>query len=122
LCVRDLTRSHRRALSPVTAPSRRGLGPYRAAPESQRELAAVLTRREELVAMRAAETDRSRQPLYADPTLARSLAAVLATLNSEIAGLEARTAEIVAADPYLKARFDALTSIPGVGPQTALVL
>ena len=72
--------------------------------------------------MRAAETNRSRQPLYADTTLARSLAAVLATLNSEIADLEARAAEIVAADPSLKARFDALTSIPGVGRQTALVL
>jgi transposase len=47
---------------------------------------------------------------------------VLATLNSEIAALEARAAEIVAADPCLKARFDALTSIPGVGRQTALVL
>ncbi len=82
----------------------------------------MLTRREQLVAMRVAETNRSRQPLYADTTLARSLAAVLATLNSEIAGLEARAAEIVAADPSLKARFDALTSIPGVGPQTALVL
>ena len=55
-------------------------------------------------------------------TLARSVAAVLATLNSEIAALEARAAEIVAADPLLKARFDALTSIPGVGRQTALVL
>jgi transposase len=71
--------------------------------------------------MRVAETNRSRQPLYADSTLARSVAAVLATLNSEIAALEARAAEIVAADPRLKARFDALTSIPGVGRQTALV-
>ena len=72
--------------------------------------------------MRVAGTNRSRQPLYADPTLARSVAAVLATLNSEIASLEARAAEIVDADPNLKARFDALTSIPGVGRQTALVL
>jgi endonuclease III len=38
------------------------------------------------------------------------------------ASLGARAAEIVAADPCLKARFDALTSIPGVGRQTALVL
>jgi hypothetical protein len=56
--------------------------------------------------MRVAETNRSRLPLYADRTLARSVAAVLATLNSEIAALEARAAEIVAADPNLKARFD----------------
>jgi transposase len=111
-----------RALARYGAERGADLAPYRAAPESQRELAAALTRREELVAMRVAETNRSRQPLYADPTLARSVAAVLATLNSEIAGLEAHAAEIVAADPRLKARFDALTSIPGVGRQTALVL
>jgi transposase len=111
-----------RALARYGAERGADLAPYRPPPESQRQLAATLTRREELVAMRVAEINRSHQPLYADPTLARSLAAVLATLNSEIASLEARAAEIVAADPCLKARFDALTSIPGVGRQTALVL
>ncbi len=86
-------------------------------PEGQRELAAGLTRREELVAlcasgrtgvsrrpMRVAETNRSRQLLYADPPLARSVeagleagiggddlgGAMLATLNSEIATLQGR--------------------------------
>ena len=76
-----------RALARYGAERGADLAPYRPPPESQRELAAVLTRREELVAMRVAETNRSRQPLYADPTLARSLAAVLATLNCGIAGL-----------------------------------
>ena len=107
-----------RALARYGAERGADLAPYRPPPESQRQLAATLTRREELVAMRVAETNRSRQPLYADPTLARSVAAVLATLNSEIAALEARAAEIVATDPCLKARFDALTSVPGVGRRT----
>jgi transposase len=111
-----------RALARYGAERGADLAPYRPPPESQRQLAAALTRREELVAMRGAETNRSRQPLYSDPTLSRSVAALLATLNSEIASLEARAAQIVAADPHLKARFDALTSIPGVGRQTALVL
>jgi transposase len=82
----------------------------------------VLTRREDLVALRVAETNRSRQPLYARPALAKSVATMLAAINSEIAELEARAAAIVAADPNLKTRFDALVSVPGIGRQTALVL
>ena len=78
-----------RALARYGAERGADLAPYRPPSESQRELAAVLTRREQLVAMRVAETNRSRQPLYADTTLARSLAAVLATLNSEIAASRA---------------------------------
>jgi hypothetical protein len=72
--------------------------------------------------MRVAGTNRSRQSLGGDPTLALSVATVLATLKSEIAGFEARATQIVAADSRLKARFDALTSIRVVGRQTAFVL
>ena len=55
-----------RALARYGAERGADLAPYRPPSESQRELAAVLTRREQLVAMRVAETNRSRQPLYAD--------------------------------------------------------
>jgi hypothetical protein len=89
-----------RALARYGAERGVDLARYRAAPESQRQFAAALTRREKLVAMRVAETNRSRQPLYADPTLARSLAALLATLNSEIASLEARAASLAGCAPH----------------------
>jgi hypothetical protein len=51
--------------------------------------------------------DQSLSPAPLRRPDAGPLAVVLATLNSEIASLGARAAEIVAADPNLKARFDA---------------
>ena len=46
----------------------------------------------------------------------------LARLKADIALLDQRLAEIVAADPTLAHRYELLTSMPGVGPILAFTL
>lgn len=83
-------------------------------------LSALVARRRQLMAMHGAETRRLEQ--VADKELQRDLKRHLRWLAKEIAGLEARTAQAIAAHPAWAELAARLTSVPGVGDKTAVTL
>jgi transposase len=84
-----------------------------------RALRAILTRRQELVALRAGE--RSRLAL-APPVVARQIAAHCAWLDEAIIALDAELAARVEASEGWRAQRALLESVPGVGPVLAITL
>jgi transposase len=87
---------------------------------AQAELAAWVTRREQLQAMLSAETTRQIPGL--PKAVARHLAAAIAGLQKQLAKVTARLAALLAATPELAAKAARLCSIQGVGPGTAATL
>jgi transposase len=86
---------------------------------AQRELAAVVARRRQLLAQRVAEENR----LETAAALVRaSIAAHLSWLNTQIGELEELIAARLAADPVWQAKRQLLESVPGVGVVTASTL
>jgi transposase len=83
------------------------------------KLAALSTRRRQLVAFRSAEKNRS---LRADPALAASLRACIAFLNRQIACLDRDMAALANSCARLRARLRALTEVQGMGTSSALAL
>ncbi|MBX9907621.1 MAG: transposase [Beijerinckiaceae bacterium] len=94
------------------------LSPDEPRDEARLALAALAARRDQLVAMRAAE--RVRLKAAADHI--GSLARHLRFLDDEIAALDRALAEAVRADPGLAEADALLRSAPGVGPVTAATL
>jgi len=87
---------------------------------AQAELAAWVTRREQLQAMLS--TERTRQIPGLPPSIARDLATSIVRLEKQLAKVVARLAAILAATPELAAKTARLCSIQGVGPGTAATL
>ena len=87
---------------------------------TQVELAAWVTRREQLQAMLSAE--RARQIPGLPKTIARDLAASIARLEKHLAKITAKLAALLANTPELKLKAARLCSIAGVGPGTAATL
>lgn len=84
-----------------------------------RELAALVKRRRQLVAMKVAEGNRrQRMPPAAHPSLDRALA----FLEAEQQELDRAIAAAVALDPIWRATDALLQSVPGVGPVVAHTL
>jgi transposase len=77
-------------------------------------------RRDQLVAMRKQE--RARMSDLLEDDLLADLQRHLAWLNAEIADLEKRIAQAIAADPGLTQTCRIVRSLPGVGPVTATTL
>jgi transposase len=84
------------------------------------ELATLLARRAELVALRAAEQGRLQHPRYVG--LRDSLRRGIRTCDREIARLEARMDELVEQSEPLRKRRAVLESVKGVAQKTAWVL
>ena len=92
----------------------------RALPDTQaQELAALLTRRRQLVGMLTAERQRLDTAL---PAVQPHLQRHLAWLEQELADLDRTLGERVQASPLWRAQENLLRSVPGVGPTTALTL
>ena len=87
---------------------------------AQAELAAWVTRREQLQAMLSAETTRQIPGL--PKAVAKDLAASILRLQKQLAKVTARLAALLAATPELAAKAARLCSIQGVGPGTAATL
>ena len=87
---------------------------------AQAELAAWVTRREQLQAMLSAETTRQIPGL--PKAVAKELAASILRLQKQHAKVVARLAALLAATPELAAKAARLCSIQGVGPGTAATL
>jgi transposase len=87
-------------------------------PATQR-LAALFTRRRQLLAARVAETNQRASAL---PDVAASHDAIIAALTTELARLEAAIADHLTTDPVLTAKATILRSVPGIGPVATLAL
>jgi transposase len=87
---------------------------------STQELKILQTRRDDLIAMRVAENQRLKHPLYQN--LHVSLRTVLSVIETEIDTIESRMQEIVAENAHLSWKMQILCGFKGIGSVTALVL
>jgi len=95
--------------------------PWRAWPEAERQqLAAWVTRQQQLTVERAAERTRLHQTT--EPQLQKSVARVIAFLGKELALLEKQLGAWVARSETWTAQEALLRTAPGVGPKTARLL
>jgi transposase len=83
------------------------------------DLAALVTRRRQIVDMLGAE--RNRLPLARAP-LRRSVRDHIRWLERQLAALDADIATLIRQSPVWRERDDLLRSVPGIGPQTASLL
>lgn len=88
--------------------------------EKQQELAALVTRRRQLLALRIAESNRLE--LTTAKLATKSIRHVLDLLRKELAQLDAEIARLIAADDDWRNKSDLLQSVPGVGPATSALL
>lgn len=84
-----------------------------------RKLAALSSRRSQLIAQRTAEQNRLRR---AEPYVRESLSRSLRFTNKEIASIDLQLSETVASCPVLQSKVASLTSTKGVGPTSAIAL
>lgn len=95
--------------------------PCRSLPDSHgRQLKALVASRRQLVAMRTAELNR-REHAH-DKAIARSLSAVIRTLDRELERVEHQVADLIAQRPDLQQKMQSLLSVPGIGETTAAML
>ena len=88
-----------------------------------RGLAAVLTRRRQLLEMRQAERNRLLQVAgRAERAVTRSLTRHIAYLERELAAADADLGALMRESPVWREREDLLRSVPGVGPVVARTL
>jgi transposase len=87
--------------------------------EAARGLAAMLTRRRQLLDMRVAEQNRLAST---PPAVRPGVEAHLSFLDQQVAELDKRLVEAVRADPVWRAKDERLRGVPGVGPVTSLTL
>lgn len=83
----------------------------------QARLAALSTRRLQLLQTRLAETNRAEH--YLDKLCVRQARQLLRALEQQIEACDAAITELIAADEALQAKADRLDAIPGVGAVTA---
>lgn len=88
--------------------------------EQTRAIKALVARRNQLIGMRIAESNRREHAN--DPAVARSITAVVRTLVQEITKVEKQLRDQIRRTPQLKVKADQLTSVPGIGETTALML
>ena len=90
--------------------------PWTPPPREIREWQALLRRVEHRLEMQQMEKNRLST---ADPAVADSIQAVLATLEQELKATRDKIRQLIDGNPGLKHRADLLESIPGVGAATA---
>ena len=86
----------------------------------RRMLTALVARREDLVAIKVAEQNRSKGP--ADKVIKASLAAMLKAVVGQIEAIEAEIKALIEKSPQLRAAFRHMQSLPGVGTVIAATL
>ncbi len=98
---------------------------WRPASEDQAELVALVERRRDLVAIRAAEKNRRNAPRNASGSLSSSafvredIEDHIAELDRRIGAIDQRIAGLVAGSAELAARARVLRTVPGIGPMLA---
>lgn len=86
----------------------------------RREIACLQARRQALVAMRVAESNRLKQTPH--PVARASLQRTMEFLQAETQVLEELMDELIAGDPELAHQAQVLRSVPGIGPGNVRVL
>lgn len=95
--------------------------PIRALPDTEaRALAELLARRRQLIELRTAESNRLGQTT--SKRIKTSIRAVLVVIEKQIASIDDELDERITNSPIWKHKHDLLTSVPGIGPQTARTL
>ena len=89
-------------------------------PENQAELQALVTRRRQLVQMKAAEQVRLHQARV--KLTRKSISRMLDGLRAEIDEIDVEIARLIEDDGDWSQRAARLTSVPGIGPQTSRTL
>lgn len=97
----------------------KALKPMPPVPKVILQLAALLDRRGHLVDQLAREKNRLQN---SETTILRSIKRMIRILEAEISAIEKSINELVRANPELKARFDIIESVKGVGKITAWTL
>ncbi len=91
--------------------------------ERLRILKGLVARRNQLVELRTAETNRREHIAGGSgDAIARSIAAVVKTIDRELAKIERELRQHINRTPELKRKVDHLTSVPGIGETTAMML
>ncbi|MBO9423074.1 IS110 family transposase, partial [Labrenzia sp. R4_2] len=93
---------------------------YQPADKRQAKLAALVARRQDLMALKTAETNRSKAP--GNPIIAKSCKTVIACLGRQIETIDKEVDALIAASQSLARRAKIYSSLPGVGPRTAIAL
>jgi transposase len=93
--------------------------PRAVAPEIERELRALLARREQLTKQRTQEKNRATRT---DGAAGASVARMLVVLTAERKTIDALLAGLVATEPRIQSRVTRLQSVPGIGVYLATVL
>lgn len=88
--------------------------------EAQEELARLVARRQDLVALKVAETNRAKAP--GSKMLARSFKAILTCVQKQIDKVDERIEELITRSRDLSQRKQIYCSVPGVGTRTAIAL
>ncbi len=88
--------------------------------DKARQLKALVTRKNQLVAMRVAESNRLEHAV--DKAIVRSIRQNLKSLQRQSDQLEREIAAAIARDKKLQHRAEILDSAPGIGPATAAML
>ena len=89
-------------------------------PENQRELHALVSRRRQLVDLLSQE--KNHLEAARRPTMRRDIEQVIDLLEQRIKTLDDQIAELCQADEQSRRLHELLTSVPGVGPVTAVTL
>ena len=85
-----------------------------------RAIKALVARRHQLVGMRTAEKNRLEH--VGDRAIARSIAAVIKTIERELTKVEQNLHDQITRTPELQQKTDQLKSVPGIGDTTAMML
>lgn len=92
-----------------------------APPEADRQaLAELVSRRQHLIALKVAETNRLKGP--GNAVLKQSCALMLRTLERELARIEAAIEAVLVRSQTLSHRVTVIEALPGVGRRTAMAL
>jgi len=94
--------------------------PTKKRPEKQVELDALVTRRRQVVSIRAVE--RNRQPQAATQVARRSILKLIEVLDKQIVALDKAIAKLIESDDDWSARCELLESVPGIGPTSSATL
>jgi transposase len=94
--------------------------PLAKVPDKQREIAALVVRRRQLVELCTAEQNRLQQ--VSQKSVVKSLLKVLGALQRELKAIEKRILELLHGDDDWRRKIEVLQSAAGVGPVTSTVL
>jgi transposase len=88
--------------------------------EASKTLQELIARRRQLIAMRTAESNRLQQAHAAK--VRKSVKRILTVLDQQLAKIEDDLDGCIRDSPVWQEKYDLLTSVPGIGPQTARTL